>query len=649
MSERFQVELSGMVDLLSRHLYSGPQVYLRELIQNAVDAVTARCETDPGAAARVRLSVEEAPGAPPVLRIADTGIGLTAAEATELLATIGRSSKRDAALGTGREAFIGQFGIGMLASFMVADRIVVRSRSCVPGAAAIRWAGSADGTFEVSELPEDDPEAGRVEVGTTVELVARPDAAHWFATETVLGLAREYASLLPVDIAVRVPDDRTTRGGGTTDPARWRRVTEPDLPWRADFASPAERERALAAYCEEVLGFTPLASIDLSLPLAGVSGVAFVLPQAVAPGSGQHRVYMKRMLLGSRVDGVLPEWAFFARAILDSEALSPTASREQVHDDEVLLGVREALGEQLKTWAMRELRAPTALARRVLETHHLALRALAVTDPEMLELVAEVLPFETSDGAMTLREAGSGDDDGAGEIVYTATTEAYRRVAAVARAQGMVVVNAGYVYDAELMERLGRRPGWRVRELASADLAHVLATPSLAREDELRSAVARARALLTAEDCDAVVRDFAPESVPAILLRDPEGEHRRALERERAAAPELWADLLGAFAEPEPARSRSLVLNDRSALVRRLLAAPAGPVFDAGLRAVYLSALMLAGEGLRATESNALSEALGVLLGSALAAPDPRGGAERRSGGVPTTDDTPDPLEEGRP
>lgn len=618
MADRFQVDLSGMVDLLSRHLYSGPQVYLRELIQNAVDAVTARAELEPGSPARIRLATGTDAAGRATLEVSDTGIGLTAAEAAELLATIGRSSKRDPALGIGRSEFIGQFGIGMLAAFMVADRIEVRSRSARPGARAIRWEGRADGTFDIVELDDvaqvDDTaqldDTAPIETGTTVRLTARADAAHWLAGETVLGLAREYGSLLPFDLAVRVPVD----GSGPV----WCRVTEPQLPWRVEQADRAARRRSLTDYCERTFGFTPLAAIDLDLPVAGVSGVAFVLPQAVSPGSGQHRVYMKRMLLGARVDRVLPEWAFFTRAVIDSDTLSPTASREQLHDDEILMSVREALGEQVKRWALTTLREPGQTARKVIETHHLALRALALTDPEMLDLVAEILPFETSDGAMTLREAARG-----GEIVYTATTEAYRRVSAVARAQGLVVVNAGYVYDSDIMARLGERRGWTVRELASADLVQVLGLPNLDREMATSAAVARARELLTADDCDAMVRVFAPASLPAILLRDAEGEHRRDLDRERQASPELWGGLLDAFAGNGAARSRTLVLNDDSPVARRLLAAPEGEVFEAGLRSLYLSAVMLAGEGLRSSESAALAGSLGVLLDAALGDPEP--------------------------
>lgn len=610
-----------MVDLLSRHLYSGPQVYLRELIQNAVDAVTARREQDAGAPATIRLrtSVDADGGAH--LEIADSGIGMTAEEAAELLATIGRSSKRDPVLGLGRDAFIGQFGIGMLAAFMVADRIVVHSRSA-SGTESMRWEGRADGTFTVAvELAgagggETGP--GFTETGSTVRLTARADAAHWVANDTVVGLATEFASLLPFDVAVEVPVTATE--------CAWRRITQAELPWRVAHETATVRSRALAEYCERVFGFTPLGHIDLDVPLAGTTGVAFILPQAVSPGAGQHRVYMKRMLLGPRVDRVLPEWAFFVRAVIDSDALSPTASREHLHDDEILLGVRESLGAQLKQWATLTLRQPGDVMSRFIETHHLALRALAVTDPDMLALVAEVLPFETSDGPMTLSGAASH-----GEIVYTATPEAYRRVAAVARAQELVVVNAGYVYDADIMERLGRLDGWAVRELDSADLVQVLGVPAVERELAVADAVARAHELLEDDDCDVLVRTFAPDTVPAILLRDSDGEHRRALDRERRATPDLWGGLLDAFAETNAGtrRTRTLVLNDASPVARRLLAAPGSAVFAAGLRSLYLSAVMLAGEGLRASESASLSDALGVLLDASLA------GASERDAGLP--------------
>lgn len=613
MSERFQVDLAGMVDLLSRHLYSGPQVYLRELLQNGVDAVAARGELDPEAPARVRLRLHpegtaERPGVP-ALDVIDTGIGLSADEAVELLATIGRSSKRDLTSGAGRSQYIGQFGIGLLAAFMVADQVEVLSRSARLDTPPVQWRGHADGTFEVVELPTQT----ELEPGSRVRLWARPDFEHWLSQETVLGLATDFGGLLPIEVALEVPVD----GVGWLP----RRISQPQPPWLLDYATPSARADALNRYCREVFGFTPLASIDLRVESAGLTGVGFVLPEAVAPGNSVHRVYLKRMLLGSRVDSLLPEWAFFVRVVIDATELSPTASREQLHTDEVLFATQGALAEQIKEWTRRTLSGPNSLAERFVRVHHLALRAMALTDDEVLDLVAAALPFETTSGPTTLKEVAA-----EGEVVYAPTLEDYRRVATVARAQGVSVVNAGYVYDADLLARLAKRPGWSIRELAVNDLVQVLRTPPLEREVELFEALAAARAVLARNDCGVLVRSFEPAAVPAILLEDREGTHQRELRHEREQADNIWSGVMDHFATDQP--TRTLVLNDSAPVVGELLAAEPGPVFDAGVRSLYLTAVMLAGERLRNTELQDLNSSLGTLLGAGLGRSKAKGVAD---------------------
>lgn len=597
MSRAFAVDLRGMVDLLARHLYSGPRVYLRELLQNGVDAVHARQLTDAEAPASIRLIARG-----DTLEVIDTGVGLSAAEADELLATIGRSSKRDEL--TGRTDYIGRFGIGMLAAFMVAETIEVVSRSA-SGSPPVRWRGRDDGTFVIEENPTD---IGDISIGTRVRLHARPEAAHWMSTDTVTALATEYGELLPVDISVEVPV------GHTVLP---RRISRDHLPWQEEHPTPRAREQALVRYGESLFGFTPLGVIDLNVPEVGLTGVAFVLPAAVAPTGARHRVYVKRMLLGDRVDGLLPDWAFFVRAVVNADGLNPTASREQLHTDEVLVTAQERLAAGLRAWATTALSEDTAFRGRFLRTHHLSLRALAAGDDEMLDLVAKTLPYQTTDGELTLSEVG----ERSGEILYAPTTEAFRRVADVARAQGLVVVNAGYVYDADVLARLSGRSGWRVRQLRVEDLVRALAPLDPSRELATLDGVAAAQAVLADADVDVLIRTFLPEDTAAVLLRDAEAEHQRDLAAERELADAAWGDVLAAFARPTA--SRQLVLNDANPLVRRLLSADRGEVFRAGVRTIHLSAVMRSGEVLRAAEAAQLNDSLNVLLTAGLgAAPD---------------------------
>lgn len=306
----FQVDLRGLVDLLSHHLYSSPRVYVRELLQNAVDAVTARHALDPEAEIRIRLSASAGR-----VTIEDSGIGLTAAEAHSLLATIGRSSKRggDHGLETTRREFLGQFGIGLLACFVVARQIRVITRSARdPQAAPVEWLATDDGSYTVRELPDE----ARREPGTTVILQARPGAEEWTVPARVEQLARDYGSLLPYDITF---DD-----GEGGEP---RAVTDRPAVWDRPFPTPAARRVALAGHCAQLFGFTPLDSIDLDLPVAGVRGVAYVLPEPTSPAHrAGHRVHLKGMLLTDHADNLLPDWAFFVRAVIDTDTLRPTAS-----------------------------------------------------------------------------------------------------------------------------------------------------------------------------------------------------------------------------------------------------------------------------------------------------------------------------------
>lgn len=599
----FQVDLRGVVDLLARHLYSGPRVYVRELLQNGVDAITARRAHDEGAPGSVRLR----PGDDGSLEVTDTGIGLTPAQAEELLATVGRSSKRDLDLGLGREEFLGQFGIGLLSAFMVADQIELVSRSAVDEQAPpVRWVGYSDGRYDLSVLPHD----ADVAVGSTVRLRPRRDAEHWLGADMVVALAQEFGALLPVEVSVEVP---LPDGSGTA----WRRVSEPVLPWRGEYADEAARAAALTAYCERTLGFTPLAHLDLDVPLAGLSGVAFVLPTAVPPGAAsRHRVYLKRMLLGAHVDDLLPEWAFFVRCVVDTTVLRPTASREQLYTDDALLATQEVLAGQVRAWAVATLSSSSAVSRKVVATHHLALRSLALVDDEVLDLVAQVLPFETTDGASTLADVrGEG-----GEVLFTSRVEDFRRVAPVARAHGMTVVNGGYVYDSELLARLARRPGWRVRELSAGDIAQVLTPLEPHRELEVLDQLRAAQAVVQPLDCELVARSFEPQHVPAVLLQDRDGEYAREVRQVVAADDDLWGGVLSGLAGDAPAPARRLVVNDANPTVRRLLAAdPADPVLAAGVRSLYVTAVLLAGEPLRAREAALMNDAMSVLLEAGLA------------------------------
>ena len=445
----FQVDLRGLVDLLSHHLYSSPRVYLRELMQNAVDAITARRLADPGAPARITITTGRPGGG---LTVRDTGIGLTESDVHTFLATIGRSSKRteDGALDltAARQDFIGQFGIGLLACFVVADEIVVVTRSAKEaGAPAVEWRGHSDGTYSIRTLP---PETVS-EPGTMVTLTPRSEGSEWLEPANVLQLARQFGSLLRYEVSV-VDKHGVEAVVNDTPPV-----------WERSYGSPMARRQALAGYGERTFGFAPLDTVDLDIPLVGLRGVAFVLPTPVNPSRrAGHRVHLKGMLLSDQAAELVPDWAFFVACVVDTSGLRPTASREALYEDETLAAVRDAIGDRIRDWLVGIAASDLALLRRFVDVHHLAVKALARYDDQLLKLLLPWLPFETSDGTVSLDEFTRTHSS----VIVTQTTEEFRQVAPIAAAAGLGIVNGGYVYDHELVHRLPDiRPGVAVMNL----------------------------------------------------------------------------------------------------------------------------------------------------------------------------------------
>ncbi|WP_144120633.1 HSP90 family protein [Catellatospora sichuanensis] len=591
MSYTFHVDLRGIVDLLSHHLYASPRVYVRELMQNAVDAITAVRVNDPEHAGSIEISTPREPGQP--LTITDNGIGLTEPQVHELLATIGRSSKRDD-LGFARHEFLGQFGIGLLSCFLVADTIQVRTRC--GDQPTVEWLGSSDGSYQVRVLDGDDALAAP---GTVVILQPRHGAQEWLLPQTVRELAGLYGSMLP--IGVRVDGEPVTTGLA---------------PWeKGEGEAQVARRARLLSYAEDAFGFTPFDVIDLNVAEAGLRGVAFVLPMPSNPAARvAHRVYLKQMLLSEGVEGLLPEWAFFVRCVIDTTELRPTASREALYDDALLAQVRESLGDQLRGWMTRLGTVDEAKLQHFLRIHHLGVKALAVHDDDMLRLVEQWWPFETTVGPMTLAQFR----DTYGVVRFVPSLDEFRQIAAVASAQGLAVVNAGYVYDAELLSRLPALDDKITTEaLSASDLSTRLEELAPDEELRLRTFLVGAQRALDRFGVEVLIRAFDPAGLPALYLLDGDTALHLDMQRGQEDVDDVWASILGSFTAGRTDRPQ-LVLNHRNPLIRQAVTVTDPDLTVLVMEGLYVQALLLGRQPLRPVDTAALNQSFLGLLGRAM-------------------------------
>lgn len=595
-NDAFQVDLHGLVDLLSHNLYSSPRIFVRELLQNGVDALTAAGPHVYGHRPAIELIGSDISW-DGRMHCFDSGIGLDAEDVRAFLATIGGSSKRGH-----EETMLGHFGIGLLSCFVVTDRVEVLT--CKDRKPIVRWIGHEDGTYEITDASgiRDERTAWLAKgSGTCVSLraVDGDERAQWLTASSVTSLARKYGRYLPC----RIVSARAGRMPVTIAP------TTP--PWRL-------AGRAARRGCEDLarsdLGVDPFAVVPVAVPEAGLDGVVVILRQQVQAGSrGSHRVYLRGMLLSENVPGILPDWAFFARAIVDSTKLTPTASREGLYEDEMLTTVRKGLGEQIRRWLLRLAATDPARTKEFLAIHAVAVKSMAIHDDELFEALIPMLRFETNTGELSLSELAAKTD-----LVYVArTVEDYRQVAAVAAAQGVDVLNGGYVYEAELALRAPQFfPGLQVRPLSPRELDARIRPVDEWRLRGVQPGLQRAREALDRLDVDVELRAFAPASMSALYLDDERARAAAESDEVAAGADETWAALLATM-RPAAARPR-LLLNNDNELVRRVLDLGDDDLVAPAVESLYARALLAAGHRLRAADLATIDHSFLALLERAL-------------------------------
>lgn len=595
----FKVDLRGVVDLLSRNIYSGPRVYLRELLQNAQDAVVARHQAFDGVPAGAVTITPAQVGdkgqmvSPFVLR--DNGVGLSIDDATNLLATVGRSSKRDETFGMRREGFLGQFGIGLLSCFMVSDHISIRSRSA-HGARPIEWVGSSDGSFQVRNLHQD--EAKDLPIGTEVTLWPRLDEHQLTVNPTVSHLAKEFAGYLPIDISV------SSSTGGVT-----RINSEPP------FIDPDPGDDDLWKLGTELCGARPLAILPIVVPVTGTRGVAFILPTSPSAGARPaHRAYLGRMLLGTTHDSLLPSWAFFARAVVNSDGLTPTASREAFVENDAYKATQEAIGQQLRTWLAATAAQRPDQMHQFVDAHWIALKSMAAHDDELLKALLGWLEVETSHGRVSLAR----QLERSTVLRYVRTVDEFRQIAPLVHADEPVI-NAGYSYDIDLLQQVANVvEGVELIQVSVSSALEGLATIPLTERNAAQELQKRIAAILIERQCEVTSRCFDPIDIPALYVYDPLILQRSERRELSSGLGGQWGDILtslGAAVDTNSLATRqnravTLCLNWSSPLIRTLAGLDDDVVLTRVANLLYAQAQLASHRPLGASDRRLVTEAI---------------------------------------
>lgn len=362
----FQAETRRLLDLMIHSLYSKKDIFLRELISNASDALDrlryeALREDGPELGdAPLEIRVEADPDAR-TLTVSDNGIGMSRQELIDNLGTIARSGTQEL-LAKLKEAqkeesvlqLIGQFGVGFYSSFMAADRVVVVTRQ-VGEEGATRWESAGAGEFTVAP-------GERASRGTTVTLHLKPEDEEAglddFTDEFVLKrIIKRYSDFVTYPIVLKTEHDEIERDeqGVPKEPeTKTRVVAETTVNSRVPLWTKPESEVSEEEYAE----FYKHVAHDWTEPMAHISqraegrfeyqALLFVPGQApydlfyvgYEPGL---QLYVKQVLIMERCETLLPRYLRFLKGVVESSDLPLNVSREMLQSDRLIHAIRRGL------------------------------------------------------------------------------------------------------------------------------------------------------------------------------------------------------------------------------------------------------------------------------------------------------------------
>jgi len=369
-TKQFQTEVQQLLDLVIHSLYSNKDIFLRELISNASDAIDKiRFEShsdesllEANSDWKIKLIPDKDAG---TLTIRDNGIGMNSAEVEENIGTIARSgtkafmqSLKDASA-TDNPELIGQFGVGFYASFMVADRVVLETRKAGAVEAGCRWESTGDGSYTIEEC-------SRELRGTEITLHLKEEFKQYLDEWKIRSIVKKYSDYIQYPVVMDVTRSETPKGvdgeeiegAGTIEKTEEQTLNSMKAIWTRPKSEVTDEE-----YKEFYKHVShdyddPFRTIHFSAEGTSEFKALLYLPAKKPFDMFMNdrkkglQLYVKRVFISDKCEELIPDYLRFVKGVVDSSDLPLNVSREILQEDVQIKRIQKSLvGKVLSTLA----------------------------------------------------------------------------------------------------------------------------------------------------------------------------------------------------------------------------------------------------------------------------------------------------------
>lgn len=392
----FQAETRMLLDIVARSLYSDKEVFIRELISNASDALekfrylsvsgvpetTNLVETD--RPLEIRLVTDKQNR---TLTFQDSGIGMTKDELTSNLGTIARSGsksfieeiKKQGAEQAG--SIIGQFGVGFYSAFMVAEKIEVFTRSSRSGSPGYKWSSDGSGTYEIEEVDG-------VPVGTKIVVHLKTDCREFSDDETVKSIIKKYSNFIGSPILLNDEQVNAIKPLWLMEP---KEVThEQHTEFYRFISNSYDKPRFTLHYKTDA----PISIKSILYVPEGKPGL-FELSRDSDVGVA---LYSRKILIKSKAENILPKWLRFVKGVVDSEDIPLNLSRELLQNSALITKLKTVLTNRFLKFMIEKSQKDPVGYEAFYRDYSIFLKEGIVTNQSVIEKeeISKLLRFESS-------------------------------------------------------------------------------------------------------------------------------------------------------------------------------------------------------------------------------------------------------------
>ena len=342
----YKAEMKQLLDLIVHSLYTHPEIYLRELISNASDALSkARFNAltdqemlDKEADLAIRITIDPAEM---TFVIEDSGVGMTEEELIANLGTVAKSGTLGFLQSLKEQQkqldgnLIGQFGVGFYSVFMVTEEVTVETRSSHPGSEGFRWRSSGQGTYTIEKID-------KAERGTRISFKLKEEHKEFAEEYRVEQIVKKYSNF--VDFPIYLGDKQLN-----SITALWQRS-------KSELKDEEVNEfyKFIANDYKDPLDYLPV-SVEGMVTFKALLFLPKEAPPEMLYRQGElenhgPQLYVKKVLIQNECRDLLPEYLRFIAGVVDTEDLSLNVSREVVQSSPVMAKIRQILTTKILAW-----------------------------------------------------------------------------------------------------------------------------------------------------------------------------------------------------------------------------------------------------------------------------------------------------------